>query len=458
MAQVAALGTDNPGTSCRKGTVRNAAQLDDSSILEDTSEERTVLLTADRRACPVGAALPDDGECLVGETISHYHVKELIGRGSFGVVYRAVDSRLERDVAIKFAACRIVQDPQLRELYRNEARVQARLEHSNIVPIYDLVEESGRMAMVMRLVHGEDLDKRLKQMVRPFTPAETLRLMRQVGSAVGAAHDRGVIHQDLKPGNIRLTPDAEAVVLDFGAARVAGQMAPDEPGMTGTPAYMSPEQICGESIDARSDIYALAMTLYKTLTGHHPFEDARNLGELLAWQVDRAPPSPTRYNPHLPPALAEAILRGLAKNPRDRFRACGDLTHALSAGLGLEDAAPTTDDDARWNPRARIGLAAQVFLPGDQVVDARVSDLSISGAGLRLAQPLGLGLCAGLVIRIPLKNSQHVVRCSMQVVKAMPDSDASGFRVGVSFQCLGDYDQAVLADLVRAVLIQDESN
>jgi serine/threonine protein kinase len=408
-------------------------ELEESLVEDRPLEEHTVLITPGEQARPVEP--PPATERFIGTTIGHYEVKELIGRGNFGEVYRAVDPRLGRDVAIKVAARSVADDPGLRKICWNEARVQARLEHSNIVPIYDLLEESGHLVMVMRLIHGEDLDKRLAKMVRPFTTHETLHLMRQVSSAVGMAHEKGVIHQDLKPGNIRLTPDSEAVVLDFGVARIAGA-GPDHIGATGTPAYMSPEQINGDAVDARADIYSLAMTLYKTLTGHHPFEGARNLTELLAWQCMRAPPAPTKFNPNLPGPLAEVILQGLQKDPRERFRACGDFARAVGVAVGVEEA-EAEDHDGRWDPRAQVNLPAQVRLPGDDELEARVVDLSTSGAALRMRQPLRVGTYAGLAMHIPLRNAKHVVRCSLQSV--------------------GSFDRAVLVDLVRAVLVRGKS-
>jgi serine/threonine-protein kinase len=424
----------------------------------DLTEQQTVLLVPQADGTLVKPApAPRYGEDLAGSVIGQYHVKELIGRGSFGEVYRAVDPRLGRDVAIKVAERSIAEDARARERFWNEARIQARLEHSNIVPIYDLLEESGLLVMVMRLVHGEDLDKRLKQMVRPFTPAETLRLMRHIASALGTAHDKGVIHQDLKPGNIRLTPAGEAVVLDFGVARITGQAAADQPGAAGTPGYMSPEQIRGESIDARSDIYALAMTLYKTLTGHHPFEEAGNLGELLAWQVEREPAPPTRYNPHIPTTLSETILQGLAKNPRERFRACADFTRAVSSALGIEEEVALGGRDGRWDPRASVRLPCQVQLPGEEPFDSQIIDLSTTGAAVRLPRPLPAGCRAGLVIRIPLKGSAHRVHCTMRVRRTRPAHNGEGFRAGVAFEGLGEFDRAVLGDLVRALLVVSES-
>jgi serine/threonine protein kinase len=281
--------------------------------------------------------------------------------------------------------------------------------------------------------------------------------MRQVSSAVGSAHARGVIHQDLKPGNIRLTPNAEAVVLDFGVARITGESCGGRPEASGTPAYMSPEQIRGEAIDARSDIYALAMTLYKTLTGHHPFETAADLEQLLEWQVERAPPSPADFNPHLPGALADTILQGLAKDPRERFRACADFTRAVSVSLGMDDGPPVAQADGRWDPRARVRLGARLVLPGDDVFNAQVVDLSTSGAALRVSRPLREGSILGIVIRVPLKGSEHLVRCSVRVVRVTPYSDGQGFRVGVAFEALGHFDRAVLSDLVRAVLVYNSS-
>ena len=425
---------------------------------ENSSEQGTVvLMPQDIERWVRTEPGTDKHGSLAGTVVGHYLVKELIGRGSFGEVYRAVDPRLGRDVAIKVAAPSIADDPQLRELFWNEARIQARIEHSNIVPIYDVLDESGRLAMVMRLIHGQDLDKRLKQMVRPFTPLETLHLMRYVASALGSAHDRGVIHQDMKPGNIRLTPSGEPVVLDFGVARITGQAAANQLAKSGTPGYMSPEQIRGEAIDARSDIYSLAMTLYKTLTGHHPFEDASDVSQLLVWQVERAPPPPSQFNPNLPPSLVQTILQGLAKDPRDRFRACADFTAAISSSLGVVDVAATVNQDGRWDPRAAVNLVAQVLLPGCEPMQAQVVDLSISGAALRLSRPLAPETRAGLVIRIPLRNSEHVVRCSMRVLRTTALPHTADVRAGVVFEALGNFDRAVLGDLVRAILVYHSS-
>lgn len=424
----------------------------------DFVEQRTILLTPEwpPRSVDDATCLEDDA-CLIGECVGRYHVQELIGNGSFGQVYRALDPHLGRDVAIKVADRSIAEDPTSRERFWNEARIQARLEHSNIVPIYDLLEDSDRLMIVMRLIHGEDLDKRLRQMVRPYTPNEMLKLMRHVSSAIGSAHQMGVVHQDLKPANIRLTPSGEPVVMDFGVARITGQAIPAQHTASGTPGYMSPEQIRGEPIDARTDIYALAMTLYKTLTGRHPFEDAGNLDELLAWQLERDPPPPTQFNPQVPDALASTILQGLAKNPRERFRACADFTSAASAALGAQDTVPIQRDDGRWDPRAAVTLDAQVLLDGQPAVDAQVIDLSRTGAALRLSRPLEPGVWARLLIRIPLKASEHLVRCTVRVLRTMPDPDTQGLRTGVAFEQLGDFDRMVLSDLVRAVLTFNHS-
>lgn len=421
---------------------------------EDLFERRTVLLTPQWPPQSLEALSHDDhaDASLVGETVGRYHVHEPIGSGSFGSVYRAADPNLGRDLAIKIADRRIAQDSTLRERFWNEARIQARLEHSNIVPIYDLVEEAGRLAIVMRLIDGEDLDKRLQRMATPYTPHEMLRLMRRVSSALGSAHDKGVIHQDLKPANIRITESGEPVVMDFGVARITGQAIPAQHSASGTPGYMSPEQIRGEPIDARTDIYALAMTLYKTLTGRHPFEEARSLDELLSWQLEREPPSPSEFNPQVPEALARTILQGMAKNPRERFRACADFTQAASAALGTPDAALGEDADGRWDPRAAVALDAKVLVDGKQVIDAQVVDLSTTGAALRLARPLAPGASARLLIRIPLKTSEHLVCCSMRVLRTLSCPETNELRTGVEFEELGDFDRLVLADLVRAVL------
>ena len=405
--------------------------------------EKTVLLPQPRPSA--------SGEnSLEGRTLGHYKVKELLGRGSFGEVYRAVDPRLGRDVAVKVAERSIARDPELRRYLWNEARIQARLEHANIVPIYDLVEDVDLLFIVMRLIPGQDLDKTLQH--RPFNPVEALHVMRQVSAALATAHDRGVIHQDLKPSNIRITPAGEAVVLDFGVARVSGQTNHGPQRPSGTPGYMSPEQIRGEPMDARSDIYSLAMTMYKTLTGHHPFEGASDLCELLAWQVDRDPPPLGEFNGDISDALGDTILQGLAKKPRERFRGCIDFLHAVSNALGEKEAAPAQNGgDGRWNPRAPVNFTGEVTVPGHEPMDIQLVDLSITGAAMHVPSPLPVGTHAALAIKIPLVGSEYVLRCNVRVLRTEDDGDSAV--VGVAFEDVGRYDQLVLSDLVRAVLV-----
>lgn len=414
---------------------------------EDTFE-KTVLL-------PQPPPIARDSS-LEGRTLGHYKVKELLGRGSFGEVYRAVDPRLGRDVAVKVAESSIARDPELRRYLWNEARIQARLEHANIVPIYDLVEDVDLLFIVMRLIPGQDLDKTLQN--RPFNPIEALHVMRQVSAALATAHDRGVIHQDLKPSNIRITPAGEAVVLDFGVARVSGQTIHGPKRPSGTPGYMSPEQIRGEPMDARSDIYSLAMTMYKTLTGHHPFEDASDLCELLAWQVERDPPSPRQFNGEITDALGDAILQGLAKRPRERFRGCIDFLQAVSNALGEKEiAAPKQNGgDGRWNPRAPVNFTGALTVPGQAPIDIQLVDLSITGAAMRVPSALPVDTRGSLALKIPLVGSEYVLRCDTRVLRTRA-GDGDSAVVGVAFEDVGRYDQLVLSDLVRAVLVYRSS-
>ena len=173
---------------------------------EDGENPRVLLRAVPTLRAPSGEGVPAWDDDLLGERIASYELVEIVGRGTFGTVYRARDPRLDRDVALKVCDPRIAQDSALVELFRREARIQAQLEHPNIMPVHDVLDVDGRLCIVMRLVEGEDLDAKLRSMRRPFTPGELMPVLRQVCDAVGAGHARGVLHMDLKPGNIRLTP------------------------------------------------------------------------------------------------------------------------------------------------------------------------------------------------------------------------------------------------------------
>ncbi len=403
---------------------------------------------------------------LVGKKVERYRFQQLIGSGSSGEVYRAHDVRLRRDVAIKVFDPELIKNPGVLERFVKEARIQARLEHANIIPIYDLIEQRRQLFMVLRFVQGDNLRQLIERRGRALTPQEAMTYFRQVLDAVGFAHSKGVIHQDLKPHNVQVTPAGEALVLDFGVARLVGERRERGEKLAGTPAYISPEQVEGRYTDSRSDIYSLGMSLYQITTGHHPFENAKDLDQILRWQVDREPLPPTTFNPDLPAPFAMAVLKAIAKQPRDRFRSCRELLEALEAGLATGAEAPEgARPDVRWHPRATLMLPARVRFGGQQDredvgggwIPARTIDLSVGGVALRVKADVGEGEKARIEVFLPSPGATQVIQAAAVVVRAgQPDDD--GFAdVGLRFTDLSDADREFIGTAVREALVMGPS-
>jgi len=295
-----------------------------------------------------------------------------VGRGGMGIVYRAVDRRLKRPVAVKVLPPDLAFRAEIRTRFLQEAETAAQLAHPNIVPIYAVDERGGLVYFVMAFVDGETLAQRLKGAGGPLPPAEARRILREVASALAYAHSRGVIHRDIKPDNILLATDRERVmVTDFGIARAVTAGTDSRLTATGvaigTPAYMSPEQCAGDrEIDGRSDLYSLGVVGYQMLTGVLPFAGG-NTAALLVKQLSEAPvPIQTRA-PAVPAALAAVVMRLLAKAPADRFPDAQALVHALDDARVLAPGPAAPDRSQAAAPRAAAvppGNAQPFAAPG----------------------------------------------------------------------------------------------
>jgi eukaryotic-like serine/threonine-protein kinase len=284
---------------------------------------------------------------LAGE----YSLQRELGRGGMGVVYLARDVQLDRDVAIKVLPTHLARSATARERFVREARTAAGLSHPHIVPIHRVGESGGFVFFVMSYVEGETLGERLRTR-GPLSSVEATRVLREVAWALAYAHGRGIVHRDVKPDNILLEAGTgRALVTDFGIAQGGSDPAPaTDPGkMMGTAHFMSPEQAASETIDGRSDIYALGVVGYLAVSGRLPFESS-NLPALLVKQATEAPPSVTRAAPGLPPALGAVIDRCLARDPLERF----PDGEAMAAAL-----APTPDSRPALPPTLRAWLGAQ---------------------------------------------------------------------------------------------------
>jgi len=275
---------------------------------------------------------------LAGE----YSLQRELGRGGMGVVYLARDVQLDRDVAIKVLPTHLAADAEARERFVREARMAAGLSHPHIVPIHRVSDNRGFVFFVMSYVEGETLGERIRAR-GPLPPADATRVLREVAWALAYAHGRGIVHRDVKPDNILLEAGTgRALVTDFGIARGRDAASVTDPSkITGTAHFMSPEQAAGDTVDGRSDIYALGVVGYLAVSGRLPFE-ASNLPALIVRQATEAATSVMRAAPGLPPALGAAIDRCLTRDPAGRFADGEALAEALAPAPDARPALPPT--------------------------------------------------------------------------------------------------------------------
>ena len=268
---------------------------------------------------------------MIGQNIGKYRVLDRIGRGGMGTVYRAIDETLHRDVAIKVLNTEL-NDPSVARRFRAEAVTVARLNHPGIATVYELFQHEGQWLMVMEFVRGETLEG-LVTRKGPLPHPEAVDLCMQALAALAHAHSLGVVHRDLKPANIMFTESGAVKVMDFGIARVVGTEHLTSAGfMMGTPAYMAPEQVLGEDIDARADLYAMGVVLYHLLTGQLPFKGHTPFE--MAQSRLRDQPTPVRsVRAELPPWLETVLAMAIHREPPRRFQSAPTFREALRRGL-----------------------------------------------------------------------------------------------------------------------------
>ncbi|MBL8912478.1 MAG: protein kinase [Archangium sp.] len=262
--------------------------------------------------------------------VGRYRLEEKVGEGGMGAVYVAHDQELDRKVAVKLLAASLVNDAEVLERFEREARLTAKLDHPHIVPIYDVGRHEGRPFIVMKLLQGDSLAGRLRAK-GGFTADETVKLMRQLASGLDFIHAQGFIHRDIKAGNIFVSPEGHATILDFGILRQkSATTGITRTGMVmGTPHYMAPEQALGlKDVDHRVDLYALAVVLFECLTGTLPFEADSEL-RLIQLQAHAPPPEILDRAPWIPPPVAAVVKKALAKKPDERFNTADALVKAL---------------------------------------------------------------------------------------------------------------------------------
>ena len=298
---------------------------------------------------------------MIGQKFSHYRIIEQIGAGGMGVVYRAHDEQLDRDVAIKVLPPRTLGDETARTRFRQEALSLAKLNHPGIATVHDFGSEDDTDFLVTEYIPGITLDRKLAGGMLPTD--EIIALGLQLAQGLAAAHERGIVHRDLKPGNLRITPEGRLKILDFGLARLMPHAS--ELGMTatltqsqevtGTLPYMAPEQLRGEPADARTDLWASGAVLYEMATGRRPFRE-NNSALLINSILNQKPESPSKLNAEISPGLENVILKALSKDPARRHQTARELGQELE---GLKTATSPISSARRGlrEPLAMLGTA-----------------------------------------------------------------------------------------------------
>ncbi|WP_433732866.1 protein kinase domain-containing protein [Nocardia sp. CA-129566] len=303
----------------------------------------------------------DDTQSRAGTRFGPYELRALLGRGGMGEVYEAYDTVKDRVVAVKLLPVGLADDPRFQRRFRQESRVAARLAEPHVIPIHDWGEIEGVLYIDMRLVRGSDLRSVLREK-GPLSPARAVGIIEQVAAALDAAHAEGLVHRDVKPANILVTPSDFAYLADFGIARSESDPSVTATGQAiGSYSYIAPERFDITPIGGTADVYSLACVLFECLTGAQPFP-SDGMSSLIRAHLSTPPPRPTTMRAGLPAALDEVISRGMAKEPADRYPTAGALAAAARAAVSGTPSVPNSQlPTAQLSQRPSRAAATVVF-------------------------------------------------------------------------------------------------
>ncbi len=324
------------------------------------------------------------------DSLGKYRIRCLLGRGAMGAVYLAFDPMIEREVAIKVLSIDVAVQSTALDRFLTEARSTGRLNHPNVVSIFDIDEQDGQFYIVMEVLSGGSLAAcSADGACVPW--AEACRMVAEAADGLAAAHTAGLVHRDVKPENLMVTQDGTVKVVDFGLSKLIDAASDTRDAATkvgtilGTPQYMSPEQCETAAVDSRSDIYSLGGTLFRLLTGRHPYEESASVLQVMMAHAASPVPDPLKYNAELPTALRDIIARAMAKNPADRYQDASDLASDLRA---LTERDETADAGSLWSQEYRALETVLVVEPSK--MQAMVLRDGLTRAGVPVVD-----ICAG---------------------------------------------------------------
>ncbi len=396
---------------------------------------------------------------MIGETLGNFKIIEEISRGGVAIIYKGFQTNLNRYVAIKVLPPQLTTDPDLVERFRREAQAVAKLNHPNVCQVYDVNIKDNTHYIVMELIDGETL-REIIQKEAPLSLKENLTILSQVGDALSHAHRNGIIHRDIKPENIMIDREGRVKIMDFGVARITNATWQTKVGMImGTPEYMSPEQVKGERVDERSDIYSLGVMLYEMLTGELPFKGDDPFS--IAFHHVNSEPLPlTQANPGLPKVVEKVVMKTLAKGKEDRYQNVDELVKNFRRAA--KQARKMTRVNTLITPRPLVPVAKKRSPNKKLIVGiiallvVTVALISLSAGGLLSKEKRALRYLEQGEKLYHTEEYQKAIPNYKRAVELNPTLEKALSGLAKSYEKVGDYQQTIAG--YSKVLELDEDN
>lgn len=397
-------------------------------------------------------------EEIDNHTFGRYEFDSLLGKGAFCEVYKAYDSELCRYVAIKVLNNNSNDIKISSKKFFQEARIMARAEHANIVPIHDILKVDGYSLIVMRLIHGETLKKVINELTKPLTVSQSVMIVKKILQGLDFVHSRGIVHLDLKPGNIFLSLSNEILIMDFGIAVLLEEQSIISGKAFGTPYFMSPEQINCSYLDARSDIYSIGIILYIMITGVHPFEHAHKLEQMIKCHLSEEPKKPSSLVPNLPAHLDAIVLKCLQKKPDERFRNCWEIACELEEITGNAfERINAANVELRWDNRAKVNINASLLVSDNaEPIPVTIIDLSVGGARLCITENITFSEYVTIKFDLPYDTYAETIYTKTHIKDIEHGSDDSQYFIGVKFIGLTELQRYRISIFIRKSILDGD--